>query len=93
MPQQFFFSHTLIQGNGELIIFLVVHQQFLFVCDFSDTPRYRGMVSELDCWMEWIENQMAEEVYDTPTVDDLDEFIGGISYLHSSSFRILMSIC
>jgi hypothetical protein len=51
------------------------------------------MVSELDCWMEWIENQMAEEVYDTPTVDDLDEFIGGISYLHSSSFRILTSIC
>lgn len=43
------------------------------------TPRYRGMVSELDCWMEWIENQMAEEVYDTPTVDDLDDFIGGIS--------------
>lgn len=82
----------MIQGNGELIIFLVVPQQFFFG-DFSDTPRYRGMVSELDCWMEWIENQMAEEVYDTPTVDDLDEFIGGISYLHSSSFRILTSIC
>lgn len=46
------------------------------------------MVSELDCWMEWIENQMAEEVYDTPTVDDLDEFIGGISYLPSSGLRI-----
>lgn len=43
------------------------------------TPRYTGMVSELDCWMEWIENQMAEEVYDQPTVDDLDDFIGGIS--------------
>lgn len=43
------------------------------------TPRYRGMVSELDCWMEWIENQMAEEMYDTPAMDDLEDFIGGIS--------------
>ena len=36
------------------------------------------MVSELDCWMEWIENQMAEEMYDVPTEDDMDDFIGGI---------------
>ncbi|XP_061163195.1 short transient receptor potential channel 4-associated protein-like isoform X1 [Saccostrea echinata] len=43
------------------------------------TPRYRGMVSELDCWMEWIENQMAEEMYDSPSMDDLEDFIGGIS--------------
>ena len=43
-----------------------------------DTPRFRGMVSELDCWMEWIENQMAEEMYDIPTEDDMDDFIGGI---------------
>lgn len=43
------------------------------------------MVSELDCWMEWIENQMAEEVYDTPTVDDDEDFIGGkISYVVQS---------
>ncbi|XP_056008894.1 short transient receptor potential channel 4-associated protein-like [Ostrea edulis] len=43
------------------------------------TPRFRGMVSELDCWMEWIENQMAEEMYDSPSMDDLEDFIGGIS--------------
>lgn len=43
------------------------------------TPRYRGMVSELDCWMEWIENQMAEEMYDSPSLDDFEDFIGGIS--------------
>jgi len=36
------------------------------------------MVSELDCWMEWIENQMAEEMYETPALDDLDDFIGGM---------------
>ena len=35
------------------------------------------MVSELDCWMEWIENQMAEEMYDVPTEDDMEEFVGG----------------
>ena len=34
-------------------------------------------MSELDCWMEWIENQMAEEMYDIPTEDDMDDFIGG----------------
>ncbi|XP_050399149.1 short transient receptor potential channel 4-associated protein [Patella vulgata] len=43
------------------------------------TPRYRGMVSELDCWMEWIENQMAEELYETQIQDDFEEFVGGIS--------------
>lgn len=35
------------------------------------------MVSELDCWMEWIDNQMAEEMYDAPSSDDLEDFIGG----------------
>jgi Trpc4-associated protein len=43
------------------------------------TPRYPGMVSELDCWMEWIENQMAEEPYDNPVEDDSFEFVGGIT--------------
>ena len=38
------------------------------------------MVSELDCWMEWIENQMAEEMYDVPTEDDMDDFIGGMVF-------------
>lgn len=46
---------------------------------FSDAPRYPGMVSELDCWMEWIENQMAEEPYDNPVDDEMDDFIGGLS--------------
>ena len=52
-----------------------------FVC-ILDTPRYPGMVSELDCWMEWIENQMAEEPYDNPVDDEMDDFIGGM-YLHT----------
>ncbi|KAK3086456.1 hypothetical protein FSP39_018709 [Pinctada imbricata] len=43
------------------------------------TPRFRGMVSELDCWMEWVENQMAEEMDENPGQDDLEDFIGGIS--------------
>lgn len=47
-------------------------------CYISDTPRYPGMVSELDCWMEWIENQMAEEPYDNPIEDEMVDFIGGM---------------
>ena len=39
------------------------------------------MDSELACWMEWIENSMADDAFETPTIDDLDEFIGGQSYL------------
>ena len=49
--------------------------------DVADTPRFRGMDSELACWMEWIENSMADDAFETPTIDDLDEFIGGQSYL------------
>lgn len=44
------------------------------------------MVSELDCWMEWIENQMAEEMYDSPSLDDYEDFIGG------EQFFFLLSI-
>ncbi|KAI8746483.1 short transient receptor potential channel 4-associated protein-like isoform X1 [Biomphalaria glabrata] len=43
------------------------------------TPRYRGMPSELDCWMEWIDNQMADEVYEPQVADDYDDFVGGVS--------------
>ncbi|XP_052817711.1 short transient receptor potential channel 4-associated protein-like isoform X2 [Mya arenaria] len=43
------------------------------------TPRYPGMQSELDCWMEWIENQMAEESHDLPVDDEMDDFIGGVT--------------
>ncbi|CAL1542010.1 unnamed protein product [Lymnaea stagnalis] len=43
------------------------------------TPRYRGMPSELDCWMEWIDNQMADEVYEPQASDDFDDFVGGVS--------------
>jgi len=43
------------------------------------TPRYRGMPSELDCWMEWIDNQMADEVYEPQATDDFEDFIGGVS--------------
>ena len=27
--------------------------------------------------MEWIENSLSDDVAETPTVDDLDDFIGG----------------
>lgn len=37
------------------------------------------MVSELDCWMEWIENQMAEEVFEQQNHDDFEDFTGGNS--------------
>ena len=36
------------------------------------------MPSELDCWMEWIDNEMAEVVYEPQATDDFDEFVGGI---------------
>lgn len=49
----------------------------------KDTPRYRGMPSELDCWMEWIDNQMADEVYEPQGADDFDDFIGGTSFFSS----------
>ncbi|KAK2190340.1 hypothetical protein NP493_84g05051 [Ridgeia piscesae] len=48
-------------------------------CARNYTPRFRGMDSELACWMEWIENSMADDDFESPTIDDLDEFIGGIS--------------
>ncbi|BFZ19838.1 hypothetical protein BsWGS_22876 [Bradybaena similaris] len=43
------------------------------------TPRYRGMPSELDCWMEWIDNKMADEVYEPQAADDFEDFVGGVS--------------
>lgn len=58
-------------------IMYLVHAPLKECLAVTDTPRYRGMVSELDCWMEWIENQMAEEMYDSPSMDDLEDFIGG----------------
>ena len=51
-----------------------------------DTPRYRGMPSELDCWMEWIDNQMADEVYEPQTSDDFEEFTGGKDKLYLTGF-------
>ena len=38
------------------------------------------MTSELDCWMEWIENSMSDDAFDVPTRDDLDDFVGGTTY-------------
>lgn len=58
----------------------------------TDTPRYRGMVSELDCWMEWIENQMAEEMYDSPSMDDLEDFIGGRYFFLNTEIKELKCI-
>ena len=51
---------------------------YFLPCNFSDTPRYMGMPSELDCWMEWIDNQMADEVYEPQMPDDFEEFVGGM---------------
>ena len=48
---------------------------------FTDSPRYNNMESELDCWMEWIENSMAEAAFDTQSSDDFDNFIGGTLWL------------
>lgn len=48
-----------------------------------ETPRFRGMNSELDNWMEWIDNQMSEDAFDPPTIDDLESFIGG-KYIYGS---------
>ena len=36
-----------------------------------------GMASELDCWMQWIENSMADAAFDMSVIDDFDDFIGG----------------
>lgn len=43
----------------------------------TDKPRYPQMQSELDCWMEWIENTLADDAFENPGTDDLDDFIGG----------------
>ena len=43
----------------------------------ADSPRFMGMASELDCWMMWIENSMADAAFDMPVIDDFDDFIGG----------------
>ena len=57
---------------------------------FPDTPRYPGMMSELDCWMEWIDNQMADELYEPQSADDFEEFIGGVNrFLHAHSYDLL----
>ncbi|XP_046354542.1 short transient receptor potential channel 4-associated protein-like isoform X1 [Haliotis rubra] len=72
-------NQELLLGIPELLprlVKLAIAKEYLF---HADTPRYRGMVSELDCWMEWIENQMADELYETQTVDDFEEYIGGVS--------------
>jgi len=55
----------------------------------SDTPRYPGMQSELDCWMEWIENQMAEETHELPVDDEMEDFIGGTLQF----FFMPLSVC
>eukprot|EP00918_Siedleckia_nematoides_P024820 GHVU01053597.1.p1 GENE.GHVU01053597.1~~GHVU01053597.1.p1 ORF type:complete len:770 (-),score=71.82 GHVU01053597.1:2839-5148(-) len=67
--------------NQELLLSIpdLLPRLINIACVKNYTPRYRGMVSELDCWMEWIENSMADTAFDTPTEDDDDEFIGGIS--------------
>ena len=61
-----------------LFLFHFLNQFYsLYFLYLSDSPRYRGMDSELDCWMEWIENSMADAAFDQPSTDDLENFIGG----------------
>ncbi|CAI9716469.1 Hypothetical predicted protein [Octopus vulgaris] len=44
------------------------------------TPRFPGFVSELDCWMEWIENQMDDDdLSEDANTDEFEDFVGGIS--------------
>lgn len=45
---------------------------------FLDTPRFPGFVSELDCWMEWIENQMDDDdLSEDANTDEFEDFVGG----------------
>ena len=39
--------------------------------------------------MEWIENQMAEEMYDVPTEDDMEDFVGGIVQITAWSYKTI----
>ena len=41
------------------------------------------MVSELDNWMEWIDNTISDDVAETRTVDDFEVFIGGKGFYWS----------
>ena len=76
---------NLQERRGVFFVYLVLCAMQLFnICgvtclNVADTPRYRGMVSELDCWMEWIDNQMADEVFEMQDHDDLEDFVGGLS--------------
>ncbi|XP_041375962.1 short transient receptor potential channel 4-associated protein-like [Gigantopelta aegis] len=67
-------NQELLLGIPELLPRLIK-----FAISKEYTPRYPGMVSELDCWMEWIDNQMADELYEPQSADDFEEFMGGIS--------------
>ncbi|ELU14681.1 hypothetical protein CAPTEDRAFT_176924 [Capitella teleta] len=71
-------NQELLLGIPDLIPRLV---QIAIARDY--TPRYQGMSSELDNWMEWIENSMADEAFDSPQGDDLLGFIGGVSAMAS----------
>jgi len=51
------------------------------------------MDSELACWMEWIENSMADDDFESPTIDDLDEFIGGNSHIYLTLIELRMDVC
>ena len=61
-----------------LVFAFADHVSKLFTCYiFPDSPRFMGMASELDCWMQWIENSMADAAFDMSVIDDFDDFIGG----------------
>ena len=51
------------------------------------------MPSELDCWMEWIDNQMADEVHEPLAADDFEEFVGGKLNSTYDIFILFTQIC
>ena len=51
-----------------------------------------GMASELDCWMQWIENSMADAAFDMSVIDDFDDFIGGTD-LSIDQWFIRFALC
>ena len=91
--------------NQELLLSIpdLLPRLINIACVKDYTPRYRGTVSELDCWMEWIENTMSDAAFDPPETDDLDQFIGGeltdvfldqfILYVHSGLFNMKLLFC
>lgn len=53
-------------------------------------PRFPGITNELDTWMQWIENQMAEEDESVDAAASLDDFIGDAVNLYCEDPQSIM---